>query len=251
MTGSLHPPSGLLRRLTLVARGEPLSANYRLFFQDGNKPVSPWHDIPLFSESGHVHMVTEISMGIRAKFEISTHEEHNPIRQDLNKKGEPRFYVPQPFFNYGAAPQTWEDPAAETKQEPGLRGDGDPLDIVEIGETPMPAGGVAEVKILGAFCLIDQGEVDWKLLALSTDRAESQQFACISELPQERVQKVVDWFRTYKTFEGKEENRIGCGGRILTRKEALEVIDECHHHWRKLRSVRKQEQLSGESGASD
>ena len=182
-------------------------------------------------------MVSEISLGVRAKLEICTQEQHNPIRQDLNKGGEPRFYVPQPCFNYGAAPQTWEDPDAHTPHEPGLRGDGDPLDIVELGDSPLPAGTVTEVRILGAFCLIDQGEVDWKILALSTDRAEAENISCVSDLPKERVDSIVNWFRTYKTFEGKDENRIGCGGRILTREEALEVLNECHGHWLRLRAA--------------
>ena len=36
-----------------------------------------------------------------------------------------------PFFNYGAFPQTWEDP--NIKNNEGYGGDNDPLDVIEIG----------------------------------------------------------------------------------------------------------------------
>jgi inorganic pyrophosphatase len=36
------------------------------------------------------------------------------------------------MFNYGAFPQTWEDPS-HISQDTGKKGDNDPLDVVEIG----------------------------------------------------------------------------------------------------------------------
>ena len=76
--------------------------------------ISPWHDIPLFSPDGYVHMVTEIPKFSRAKFEIATGEPYNPIKQDT-KNGKLREYkYGDMCFNYGAFPQTWEDPAHKT-----------------------------------------------------------------------------------------------------------------------------------------
>ena len=37
-----------------------------------------------------------------------------------------------------------------------LKGDGDPLDAVELSETAFPTGTVIPVRILGAFALIDE-----------------------------------------------------------------------------------------------
>ncbi len=46
--------------------------------------------------------------------QISTKEPFNPIRQDVSK-GKPREYVwGDMMFNYGALPQTWEDPRHAT-----------------------------------------------------------------------------------------------------------------------------------------
>lgn len=60
----------------------------------------------------------------------------NPIIQDT-KKGKLRF-VPNVFphkgyiWNYGAFPQTWENPEV-LDEHTGCKGDNDPLDVLEIG----------------------------------------------------------------------------------------------------------------------
>lgn len=72
-------------------------------------------------------------------------------------------------WNYGALPQTWEAPQYDFPGLKGLKGDEDPVDVVEIGESVHKVGDVVKVKVLGAFCLIDQGEADWKLVTINTD----------------------------------------------------------------------------------
>ena len=52
--------------------------------------------------------------------------------QDSDKKGAPRDYKLDSLVNYGAVPQTWEDPAHKDEWT-GLLGDGDPVDVCEIG----------------------------------------------------------------------------------------------------------------------
>jgi inorganic pyrophosphatase len=37
------------------------------------------------------------------------------------------------IWNYGAIPQTWEDPS-HVDPDTGCKGDGDPIDVVEIGK---------------------------------------------------------------------------------------------------------------------
>ena len=50
-----------------------------------------------------------------------------------------------------------------------LQGDNDPVDAVEISGRPMPSGAVFHVKFLGAFALIDGGELDWKIICIDRD----------------------------------------------------------------------------------
>lgn len=55
-----------------------------------------------------------------------------------------------------------------------MQGDNDPVDIVEIGTRKFNIGDVFEAKVLGAFCLIDQGEVDWKVILLNHQEASEK-----------------------------------------------------------------------------
>merc|ERR1740129_2442342 len=99
--------------------------------------------------------------------EVNTKEPFTPIAQDL-KKGKLRDYHGPIFWNYGMFPQTWEDPTV-VHPELKVSGDNDPLDCVEIGSQTLPTGTVAQVKVLGVLAMIDDGELDWKVLAIKAD----------------------------------------------------------------------------------
>ena len=45
-------------------------------------------------------------------------------------------------------------------------GDNDPLDVVDLTNIDAPFFSLPNLKVIGAVCLIDQGELDWKILAL-------------------------------------------------------------------------------------
>ena len=49
----------------------------------------------------------------KAKMEVATKEENNPIAQDI-KKGKLRDYHGPIFWNYGCLPQTWEVSSEQT-----------------------------------------------------------------------------------------------------------------------------------------
>ena len=80
-------------------------------------------------------------------------------------------------------PRTWEN-SERLDQEIGLKGDNDPIDVLELGNKPISissiinteveSGEVVEVRVLGALCLIDQGELDWKLLTLNSLQSKEQ-----------------------------------------------------------------------------
>jgi inorganic pyrophosphatase len=100
--------------------------------------------------------------------EISTREELNPITQDT-KNGKLRFInYSAVLFNYGALPQTWEDPA-EVHPDTGKPGDGDPVDVIDLSTARLERGEVTQVKVVGALALIDEGETDWKVLVINVN----------------------------------------------------------------------------------
>ena len=52
-----------------------------------------------------------------------------------------------------------------------MPGDNDPIDVLDIGAKQLRTGEIVAVKILGVLALIDDGETDWKILAISISDA--------------------------------------------------------------------------------
>ena len=106
------------------------------------------------------------------KMEISADEQYQPIKQD-EKLNAPRLlkHSAKPW-NYGMLPQTWENDSANIGGTQ-YKGDGDPLDVVELGDDTLARGGVVPVRVLGALALIDEGELDWKIITLASSDSAS------------------------------------------------------------------------------
>lgn len=225
--------------VTTEVRGEEGTNNYRLFFLANDKEISPWHDLPLASEvEGEYFMVTEIPKNTKPKMEIATKESLNPIAQDT-KKGKLREYHGPIYWNYGYLPQTWEDPEIE-HPELKVKGDNDPVDVVEIGSRAHEQGEIATVKVLGALAMIDDGELDWKILAISTDDPMASQLSSVNDVESKLpgyVSGIREWFRWYKSPDGKPLNSFGFDEQPVDTTGAIEVIEETHGYWKKLRET--------------
>merc|ERR1712217_231783 len=133
-------------------------------------------------------------------------------------------------------PQTWENPHMmhwDTK----CHGDNDPLDVVEIGSRALELGTVEPVKPLGVLAMIDDGELDWKVIAISANdplAAELHDVQDVEERCPGMISGIREWFRWYKTPDGKPLNAFGFNGEALDREKAMEVISETHEAWRQL-----------------
>jgi inorganic pyrophosphatase len=142
------------------------------------------------------------------------------------------------LVNYGALPQTYEDPAHKDVLT-NLLGDGDPLDVCDISSMKASTGAVYQVKVLGALAMIDGGETDWKLLAVRTDDPLAARVSDVGAggLPDE-VLRAMDairhWFRVYKVPEGKGENDFAFEGRWLDLATTLKVVDSAEAQWKGL-----------------
>ena len=176
----------------------------------------------------------EIPKMTKAKMEVATKEEYNPIAQDI-KKGKLRDYHGPIFWNYGCLPQTWEDPNVN---HPELQcfGDNDPIDVVEIGSVALSMGTVKPVKVLGVLAMIDDGELDWKVLAIASDDPLADTMNDISDVPDSIQSGIREWFRWYKTPDDKPLNAFGFDEKYLNKAEALSVIEETHDAWKQLQS---------------
>jgi inorganic pyrophosphatase len=132
------------------------------FFVDnssGGKRISPWHDIPLFSDNkvDLIHTISCVSRGSKAFHRIAKELPYNHL---VHEKPCP---LASPC-DQGVAPQTWQCP---TSVDPitGFLGCGEPLDVVELGY-PSPTsspGDVYPVRVIGALPLVRKGVTCWKV----------------------------------------------------------------------------------------
>lgn len=222
--------------------GSANTLEYRVFTEKDGKVVSPFHDIPLFANEDRtvLNMIVEIPRWSNAKLEISKEETFNPILQDT-KKGKLRFVrncFPHKgyLWNYGAFPQTWEDPNA-THPETKANGDDDPLDVCEIGEAIGYTGQVKQVKVLGIMALLDEGETDWKVIVVDVNDPLASKLNDIEDVERHLpglIRATNEWFRIYKIPDGKPENQFAFSGEAKNRKYAFEIIHECNEAWKRL-----------------
>uniref|UniRef100_A0A8D3A3T5 inorganic diphosphatase n=1 Tax=Scophthalmus maximus TaxID=52904 RepID=A0A8D3A3T5_SCOMX len=236
-------------------RGRPHSPDFRIYFKTSQgKYVSPFHDIPLVAEPEQgndvpakkpkndenevlFNMVVEVPRWSNAKMEIATKEPLNPIKQDV-KKGKLR-YVANIFphkgyiWNYGALPQTWEDPN-HTDAETKCCGDNDPIDVCDIGVFSRSGDPSESARHLS---MIDEGEMDWKVIAINVKDPDAKNLNSIEDVRNSRpghLEATVDWFRKYKVPDGKPVNQFGFNGRFKDKDFAVDIIKSTHEHWRAL-----------------
>ena len=236
--------SRLLSQYASAQVGLRFSSSYKNYAvqSDENKIVSYFHDIPLSldMEKRTVNMVVEVPRWSNAKFEISTSLEGNPIVQDT-KNGKVRFVrnlFPYHGYihNYGALLQTWEDPTVKSNVD-GLVGDGDPLDVCEIGSRVWPTGSVRQVRVLGSLALVDDGELDWKVIAIDTEDPLADELFDVHDVFVKcpgLLEATRQWFKDYKIPDGKPQNRFALGGKYRTLQETIETIVECQEAWKRL-----------------
>ncbi|KAI9279849.1 inorganic pyrophosphatase [Sporodiniella umbellata] len=226
----------------IASRDKEFTTSHRVYFEKEQKIISPFHDIPLYADQDKktVNMVVEIPRWTNAKYEIATSEAMNPIKQDV-KGGKVRF-VRNSFpykgyiWNYGALPQTWEDPRVISK-DTNAKGDNDPIDVCEIGQEVAYRGQIKQVKILGVMALLDEGETDWKLIAIDIQDPLADRLNDIQDV--ERyfpglIGATRHWFEIYKMPDGKPKNQFAFGGQCKDKTYAKKVIEETHEAWRQL-----------------
>ncbi|GLG99078.1 Inorganic pyrophosphatase, partial [Gryllus bimaculatus] len=199
-------------------KGKPNSFNYRMYLRSEQGPVSPFHDVPLVVdlEGSEVNMVVELPRWSNAKMEVNTREPLNPIMQD-STRGRMR-YLANVFpyhgvpWNYGALPQTWENPH----------------------------------QVLGALALIDQGESDWKIITIDTSDPLApllQDIADVDRLRPGLLSVTVDWFRMYKIPDGKPENNFAFEGKAKGRMLAMRIVQDMHRNW--AETIKKRSRSGG------
>jgi len=224
-----------LAKYGMEKKGEYPSLEFRIFFNEDGKPVSPWHGVPLRNADGTCNFICEIPKETKAKMEVATDEPLTPIKQDT-KKGKLRDYPYNINWNYGMLPQTWEDPGHE-HPEMKVMGDNDPVDVVEIGSAALEMGSVTPVKPVGVYAMIDDGELDWKVIAISAADPKAAEINDVADVEKHfpgELEKIRVWFRDYKTPDGKPQNKFGLDDKCMDKAYTMAVIEETAEFYNKL-----------------
>uniref|UniRef100_H3ALH7 inorganic diphosphatase n=1 Tax=Latimeria chalumnae TaxID=7897 RepID=H3ALH7_LATCH len=251
------PPIRFLRKMlhySTEEKGQPNSAEYRLYFKNSDgKYISPFHDIPLYASTEEendippkrsktvgtktlYNMVVEVPRWTNAKMEIATKEPLNPIKQDV-KKGKLR-YVANIFphkgyiWNYGALPQTWEDPHHKDK-DLDCCGDNDPIDVCEIGSKVRFGPNLVGHSVLPPLL----SETMRMLLGVGWGEPSESLSHCIDDVRKHKpgyLEATVDWFRLYKVPDGKPENQFAFNGEFKDKDFTVGVIKSTHKYWKAL-----------------
>lgn len=114
--------------------------------------------------------------------------------------------------NYGFVPNTLSD-------------DGDPADILILGDYPLQAGSVIKCRLIGVLMTEDESGGDEKLIALPTKKIDPTyaNIEDISDLPEHTLNKVKNFFETYKMLEPNKWVKVSG---FKDKNSAKEILDK-------------------------
>ncbi len=186
----------------------------------------PWHGIPTWEnkEKNILNVFIEIVPGDTVKYELD------------KKTGYLKVDRPQKFSNivpslYGFIPQTYsaEALADYTKgvlSRPELVGDEDPVDICVLTEKDIRHGDILlEAIPIGGLRMIDDNEVDDKIVAVLKDDAVYGHIEDIKDCPELVINRLKHYFLTYKQIPAEGETAKCEITDIYGKEEALRILE--------------------------
>ncbi|MGM0629890.1 MAG: ParB-like protein [Pseudomonadota bacterium] len=142
--------------------------------------------------------VVEIPAGTRQKWQISKSQTDMLEWEMESKDQQPRYidYLGYPA-NYGAIPGTLSDKR--------FGGDGDPIDVLILGEA-LPRGIKIPVRIIGRMTMLDNNERDDKFIAVVPEQPPFGHTSSVTQLQAEFpsvTDILISWFTNYKGEKNK------------------------------------------------
>lgn len=128
--------------------------------------------------------------------------------------------------DYGFLPQT-------------LAEDGDPLDILVLGDAPSFSGCVLVARPIGIFEMLDQGIMDEKILAYAVGNPRFTTIKDYTEVMPHVLREVAHFFSIYKDLEGKRTEVLGW----KNADAAFQLIVQCHEKFMRNRESARGEKL--------
>ncbi|MGM0577681.1 MAG: inorganic diphosphatase [Myxococcota bacterium] len=144
----------------------------------------PWHDLPNdIGRDRAFNVVIEIPKGSKVKYELD--KPTGLLRVD-------RILYSSVIYpaNYGFLPRTYCD-------------DGDPLDVLVLGNEPVQPLSMMRARAIGVMHMLDEGEQDDKVIAVHVEDPAFVEFGDISDLPAHVFREIRRFFEDYKILEHK------------------------------------------------
>ena len=146
----------------------------------------------------------EIPLNSTIKYEYDRSKERMKVDR-IMREG---FYYPA---NYGYVAEA-------------LDWDGDELDVLVYSPEKFFSGVQVQARVLGAMKMIDDGEVDTKLIAVHANDYRLENIITLADLPQEWLDKVQTFFENYKSWKRPDIVQIN-GFKDLS--WAMKEYDQC------------------------
>ncbi len=163
-----------------------------------------WHDIGKERITPELfEALIEIPKGCKAKYELD--KETGLLRLD-------RVLYTSTVYpaNYGFIPRTLAD-------------DGDPLDVLVLGNESIFPMTLITCFPIGVIKMTDGGELDEKIIGIPVGDPTFKSYGDIRELPAHIFDEMMHFFEVYKTLEHKKT----AVKEIAPRAAAVEIVKKC------------------------
>jgi inorganic pyrophosphatase len=165
--------------------------------------LHPWHGAHYGNKAPKiVNGLIEIPQGTKAKYEVD--KETGLLK--LDRVIYSSFHYP---INYGFIPQT-------------LGYDGDPLDILVMCSESIQPLCLVEATVIGNMQMIDNGEVDDKIIAVASSDPAVNHIKSMNDVPAHFITVLKNFFEQYKVLQ----NKVVEIDEFQSQEKAYKVIDD-------------------------
>lgn len=169
--------------------------------------TNPWHKVNVGDKTPDiVNGIIEIPKNTRAKYELDKDSGLLLMDRVLYSS----MYYPA---NYGFIPQTYCD-------------DKDPLDIVILSQITIVPMCIVEAKVIGVMRMLDNGELDDKIIAVAKNDMSVNHIHDISELPDHFFRELKNFFEDYKKLENKTVEVEDFQNAMIAKEIILKSIED-------------------------
>jgi inorganic pyrophosphatase len=175
-------------------------------------PAHPWHDVEIDEATcdRSFPAIIEVPAGSKNKYELD--KKTGLLRLDRVLYGAVHYPA-----NYGFIPRTFCD-------------DGDPLDVLVLGQEPVHPLTLIEARAIGLMRMRDDKGIDDKVLAVNIHDPAVADYTSHEQLPRYVEQEIKRFFAEYKVLENKLSEVGGFAGA----DEALRVLRDALDLYRRM-----------------